>query len=234
MGAEVEPEYVFGVRGEVAGCVVHVDPQTVAYPAGALLVLHNTATHRQEFISLAEEARPTVLAISPKRQYLCVCRAGEAAAVSVWDVAGRKRLRFLSCGEMGSEGYVAAAFSPDEQMVAAQGGAPDWTLVLFLWEKGKVFSVLRLSDTPGLGPVSSLCYHPEDCGVLSVVGERVLKLFRLNDKLLKTWGYQGGLNHNCQCQIWKDQHTLLVGTEVATVLLLEEGELRTEIRHHTP
>lgn len=72
------------------------------------------------------------------RQYLCVCRAGEAAAVSVWDVAGRKRLRFLSCGEMGSEGYVAAAFSPDEQMVAAQGGAPDWTLVLFVWEKGKV------------------------------------------------------------------------------------------------
>ena len=64
-----------------------------------------------------------------------------------------------------------------------------------------MFSVLRLSDTPGLGPVSSLCYHPEDCGVLSVVGERVLKLFRLNDKLLKTWGYQGGLNHNCQCQV---------------------------------
>lgn len=76
------------------------------------------------------------------RQYLCVCRAGEAPAVSVWDVAGRKRLRFLSCGEMGSEGYVAAAFSPDEQMVAAQGGAPDWTLVLFVWEKGKVKSCL--------------------------------------------------------------------------------------------
>ncbi|XP_050690279.1 cilia- and flagella-associated protein 57-like [Eriocheir sinensis] len=229
MGAEVEPEYVFGVRGEVNGCVVHVDPSTVAYPAGALLVLHDTSTHRQEFVSLAEEARPTALAISPKRQYLCVCRAGEAAAVSVWDVAGRKRLRFLSCGEMGSEGYVAAAFSPDEQMVAAQGGAPDWTLVLFVWEKGKVFSVLRLSDTPGLGPVSSLCYHPQDCGVLSVVGERVLKLFRLNDKLLKTWGYQGGHNHHCLCQVWVDQHTLLIGTETATVLVLEEGELRTEL-----
>lgn len=67
MGAEVEPEYVFGVRGEVTGCVVHVDTDTVAYPAGALLVLHNTSTHQQEFVSLAEEARPTALAISPKR-----------------------------------------------------------------------------------------------------------------------------------------------------------------------
>lgn len=67
MGAEVEPEYVFGVRGEVTGCVVHVDPNTVAYPAGSLLVLHDTTTHRQEFVNLAEEARPTALAISPKR-----------------------------------------------------------------------------------------------------------------------------------------------------------------------
>lgn len=58
--------------------------------------------------------------------------------MSVWDVEGRKRLRFLSCGEMTSDHYVSAAFTPDEKMVAAQGGAPDWTLVLFLWEKGKV------------------------------------------------------------------------------------------------
>ncbi|XP_037786500.1 cilia- and flagella-associated protein 57-like [Penaeus monodon] len=93
-----------------------------------------------------------------------------------------------------------------------------------------VFSVLRLSDTPGLGPVSSVTYHLEDNGILSVVGERVLKLLKLNDKLLKTWGYQGGHNHNCQCQVWADQHTLLVGTDVASVLLLEEGELRAEIR----
>ncbi|XP_069990697.1 cilia- and flagella-associated protein 57 [Penaeus vannamei] len=226
----VEPEYVFGLRGGVTECVVHVDTDTVAYPAGSYLVLHDTASHQQHFVSLTEEATPTALAISPKRQYLGVCRAGDSAAVSVWDVAARKRLRFLSCAEMVSERYVAAAFSPDERMVAAQGGPPDWTLVLFLWEKGKVFSVLRLSDTPGLGPVSSVTYHLEDNGILSVVGERVLKLLKLNDKLLKTWGYQGGHNHNCQCQVWADQHTLLVGTDVASVLLLEEGELRAELR----
>ncbi|XP_047493524.1 cilia- and flagella-associated protein 57-like [Penaeus chinensis] len=226
----VEPEYVFGLRGGVTECVVHVDTDTVAYPAGSYLVLHDTAKQQQHFVSLTEEAIPTALAISPKRQYLGVCRAGDSAAVSVWDVAARKRLRFLSCAEMVSERYVAAAFSPDERMVAAQGGPPDWTLVLFLWEKGKVFSVLRLSDTPGLGPVSSVTYHLEDNGILSVVGERVLKLLKLNDKLLKTWGYQGGHNHNCQCQVWADQHTLLVGTDVASVLLLEEGELRAEIR----
>ncbi|XP_068201905.1 cilia- and flagella-associated protein 57 [Palaemon carinicauda] len=135
---------------------------------------------------------------------------------------------------MTSTRYVAAAFSPDERMLAAQGGPPDWTLVLYLLEKGKVFSVLRLSDTPGLGPVTSVLYHLEDSGVLSVVGERVVKLLKLNDKLLKTWGYQGGHNHNCHCQVWADQHTLLIGTDVGSVLLLEEGELRTELKVSHP
>ncbi|KAK7077139.1 hypothetical protein SK128_007454, partial [Halocaridina rubra] len=167
-------------------------------------------------------------------QFLAVCRGGESAAVSVWDMTTRKRQRFLNCPEMASDHYVAAAFSPDERMLAAQGGPPDWTLVLFLLEKGKVFSVLRLSDTPGLGPVASILYHPEDNGVLSVVGEKVLKLLKLNDKLLKTWGYQGGHNHNAHSQVWADQHTLLVGTDVGSILLLEEGELRTEIKVSHP
>ena len=114
------------------------------------------------------------------RQYLCVCRAGEAAAVSVWDVAERKRLRFLSCGEMGSEGYVSAAFSPDEQMVAAQGGGPDWTLVLFLWEKGKVKSLylsLIISLSLSLLFSLSLC----GCNSFSLLYPPVFSVLRLSD-----------------------------------------------------
>ena len=65
----------------------------------------------------------------------------------------------------------------------------------------QVFSTLRLSDTPGLGPVVSVSFHPEDPTIISLVGERVLKLYKLHDKLLKTWGYQGGGSHNSQCQV---------------------------------
>ncbi|KAK7077140.1 hypothetical protein SK128_007455, partial [Halocaridina rubra] len=62
----VEPEYVFGLRGGVHQSVVYIDTEIVAYPAGAFLVLHNTSTHAQSFISLAEENSPTALAISSK------------------------------------------------------------------------------------------------------------------------------------------------------------------------
>ena len=38
----------------------------------------------------------------------------------------------------------------------------------------------------------------------------------------------------CARQVWWDQHTLLVGTDQASVLLLEEGELRQEIHVQHP
>ena len=47
----------------------------------------------------------------------------------------------------------------------------------------------------------SVSFHPEDPTIISLVGERVLKLYKLHDKLLKTWGYQGGGSHNSQCQV---------------------------------
>ena len=61
-----------------------------------------------------------------------------------------------------------------------------------------------------------------------------MKLLKLHDKLLKTWGYQGGGSHCSQCQEWADAHTLLVGTDEATVLVLEEGELRAELKVNHP
>lgn len=60
-----------------------------------------------------------------------------------------------------------------------------------------MLSILRLGDTPGLGGVTGISCHPEDSGVLAVVGIKVLKFLRLHDKLLKGYGYQAGLHHTC-------------------------------------
>lgn len=34
--------------------------------------------------------------------------------------------------------YVSLSFSPDGKMLLAQGGGPDWNLLLWAWEKSKV------------------------------------------------------------------------------------------------
>ncbi|KAF2363186.1 WD40 repeat, partial [Trinorchestia longiramus] len=235
----------FGLRKEVRDAIVHLDRKTVLYPAGAFLVSHDTETHQQKLTVLQKPNPPTAMAVSFRRQYLAVCLAGaaqdpsgnyirtegELPSVSIYDIKTHpmRRVRSLVCGDVASQEYVAATFSADERVVGVQGGGPDWTLVLFVIEKSKVLSIFRLGDSPGLLSVSSIAFHPEDSGVLAVVGRKALRFLRLHDKLLKAYGYQAGLQHMCCSLVWADHYTLLVGTEEGTILLMEEGELKTTI-----
>ncbi len=45
--------------------------------------------------------------------------------------------------------FVSLAFSGDGRYLAAQGGAPDWALSLWLWEKSKLVSSVRTAAAPG-------------------------------------------------------------------------------------
>lgn len=51
--------------------------------------------------------------------------------------------------------YVSMAFSPDGKLLLAQGGAPEWNLVLWVWEKSKVAATIKTTNQQGL-PVSSV------------------------------------------------------------------------------
>lgn len=45
--------------------------------------------------------------------------------------------------------YVSLSFSPDGKMLLAQGGGPDWSLLLWTWEKSKVASSVRSTNLQG-------------------------------------------------------------------------------------
>lgn len=51
---------------------------------------------------------------------------------------------------------MSLAFSADGKCLAAQGGAPDWTLCLWLWEKSKLVASVRTVSTPGHTAVQCL------------------------------------------------------------------------------
>ena len=53
-------------------------------------------------------------------------------------------------------------FSQDSKLLAAQGGAPDWNLVLWQWEKSKLLASIRTSNPAGapmtqIPLISALC-----------------------------------------------------------------------------
>ena len=56
----------------------------------------------------------------------------------------------------------------------AQGGAPDFQLVYFFWEKGKVIT----SSKTG-GWVREVSFHPKDHDVVCIVGKAIFRMCRL-------------------------------------------------------
>jgi hypothetical protein len=45
--------------------------------------------------------------------------------------------------------YVSMSFSADGKMLLAQGGAPEWNLVLWVWEKSKVAATVKTTNQAG-------------------------------------------------------------------------------------
>lgn len=55
--------------------------------------------------------------------------------------------------------FVSVCFSSDGKYVAAQGGAPDWTISLWIWEKSKLVASARTVGHPGAS-VTQCLVHP--------------------------------------------------------------------------
>lgn len=47
------------------------------------------------------------------------------------------------------------SFSSDGKMLVAQGGAPEWNLVLWVWEKSKVAATIKTTNQQG-APIYSV------------------------------------------------------------------------------
>lgn len=89
------------------------------------------------------------LAISANRRYLAVSEGGGKATITVFDLQheqGRKR-KVLTAGDMSDPEFVCMAFSPDSKYLIAQTGGPEWTLIFWLWEKQKVVTSVKTSNS---------------------------------------------------------------------------------------
>lgn len=98
------------------------------------------------------------LALSAGRRYLAVAERGEKSTITVLDLhheQGRKR-KVLTAGDLPAQEFVCMAFSPDSKYLIGQTGAPDWTLIFWLWERHKVLATVKTSTSSN--PVSQVIH----------------------------------------------------------------------------
>lgn len=76
-----------------------------------------------------------------------------AAQVSVYDLRTLRIRKTLQADGDKSQ-CVSMAFSHDSNLLLTQGGAPEWTLVLWNWAKARQLAKIRTSETL---PVYQVC-----------------------------------------------------------------------------
>jgi len=214
--------------------ICYLDEQTVLYPAGHNVVIFNAEQKNQKFIPGTDNTEGiTAMAVSPNHKYVAVAeraKEGEKAQVTVFDLHTLKRRKVLQAisADVQSRQFVSLAFSPDSKGLITHGGAPDWTLVYWLWEKAKVGAVLKTSN-PQNSAIFQCTYNPIDNTVICVTGDGICKFLRITDQTLKPLpGAMGKREPQAYlCHAWMSEERVVVATDNGDLLLLEAGELKS-------
>lgn len=215
----------FGVRAGVQDNVLCIDEGNCIFPVGRALAQLNMETKAMAFVSEGERADLALaLSLAPSRRYVAVCERGaEHGQVSVFHVQSQRRHKTLTCLEVQARAFVTAAFSADNKLLAAISDGPDYALVLWLWDKGKLLGVTRL-----LQPVNRVSFNPSDSSTLGSSGAKFLKLWRSAEGQLKGWNLGLGKREQPHYldHCWLPDEKLVACTDAGDVCIFEHGELK--------
>eukprot|EP00967_Tisochrysis_lutea_P077403 scaffold105095_cov27-Tisochrysis_lutea.AAC.1 len=118
-------------------------------------------------------------------------------------------------------------FSADGKGLLTHGGAPDWTLVYWHWDKGKVGAASKPATAP-TSAVYQCSFNPFDNSVVCVTGDGVCRFMRINEQILKPLPGAMGKREpqGYLCHAWMSEDRVIVATDSGDLLLLEAGELK--------
>ena len=227
--------HVFGVKSDVKDNVHYIDDQTVAYPVGKTFVIYNQATNTQKFIMGQERAEGiSAMALTPNKKYIAVATCGDSPSIEIFDTTTRKRRKTLNLQDLGSREFACMSFSSDCRHLVTQGGAPEWNLVFWTWDRLKSLAMLSTApDREGAkadrGYVSCCTNNPTDPYHICVSGNGVFRFFKFADGQIKpTPGGMGKRDpQNILCHRWlKDGERIIASTETGDLLLIENCEFK--------
>ncbi|KAK1931919.1 Cilia- and flagella-associated protein 57 [Phytophthora citrophthora] len=172
--------------GSVHNTVAFVEESVLVYPCGHNVIIYNLESKEQQFIHGVESNGRgiTALAVSPNKRYVAVAEQAERAVVHIHDLNTLRRRKTLTLSDGQADTCVWVAFSGDSKYCVTQGGAPDWILSLWLWEKTKLLACVKAS-TPQGNAVHQADFSPIDPMTICVSGNGLLKFFRFLDGQLR-------------------------------------------------
>ncbi|CAF3187836.1 unnamed protein product, partial [Rotaria sp. Silwood2] len=226
---------VIGVRSSVTNGLAFQDEQTVAYIAGGNIVLYGIDQKAQRVIPCSMNSQAlTTMTVSPNRRVIAIAeRINDRPQVTIYDLQSGKRRKTLQSELIKSNEIVSLLFSSDSKYLLTQGGAPDYTLVYWSWEKGKVMA--HIDVKPPTGPqanatVNQVSFNPQDNTQICTIGNGLFKMFRYAESALKPSQNLKQEHFNFTCHCWVSDDRLLAGTDQGKLFVIQNGEILHEIK----
>ncbi|RQM17951.1 hypothetical protein B5M09_007464, partial [Aphanomyces astaci] len=242
---------MYGLKGTVKNNIAFCEENVVVYPCGHCMVIHSIETKEQQFLHGMESGTSggfTAMAVSANRKYghesliigatsscllqqtsryLAMAEKGDAGVVNMYDLTTFRRKKPLVYSDLGSESYVSLAFSGDGKYLVGQGGAPEWNLMLWSWEKAKVVTTFKAAAQYG-SSIGQVDFCPTDSNSLCVSGNGTIKFFKVTDGQLRQ--QVNSLKRepgNFLCHTWLSDDRVIAATITGELWLFESMEFRT-------
>jgi WD40 repeat protein len=163
--------------------IVNADEHRVIYPAGHNIVMYNTEDKGMSFFPGLEGSQGfTCLALSPSKRYLAVAERADRAIIFVYDMHTMRRKKTLTTTDCMSQEYISISFATGQEgkYLVSMGGAPDWILVYWQWERPKVIATIKVSTSAPVYQVS-FNIHDVNGGIIATGGNNVFRWYKYKD-----------------------------------------------------
>lgn len=120
-------------------------------------------------------------------------------------------------------------FSPDSKYLVTLGGAPEWFMHYWAWEKSQgPMAITKCSLDPDVA-VYRVTFNPQDNTHLCVTGNNTLKMFRYTEGNFKQLAFQKVDSQDYLSQCWLAEDAVACGTASGKIFLFIGGELKAEL-----
>ncbi|DBA01209.1 TPA: hypothetical protein N0F65_002344 [Lagenidium giganteum] len=221
--------YLFGIKGSVKNNIAFADENLVVYPCGHNVVIHNMESKEQQFIHGMESGSIggiTALCVSATKRYVAIAEKSDKALVHIHDLNTLRKRKTLSLLDNMSDTCVWVAFSGDHKYCLTQGGAPDWVLSLWMWEKTKLITSVKASNQAG-GAINQVDFSPNDPTTICVSGNGIIKSFKFVDGQLRLQPTPLKREPaNFLCHAWINDERVIAAADSGELWMFENMEFR--------
>ncbi|XP_060071995.1 cilia- and flagella-associated protein 44-like [Ylistrum balloti] len=222
-------QYSFGYDCTKRANLHLLDEKTVIFAAGNLVQLVDLQTREHTYLRSTSGGGIGALTVHPSRKYFAVAEKGQSPNINIFEYPSLKLYRILRGGTERSYSYID--FSSDGELLASQGGNPDFMLTVWRWQEE--MTVLRSKAFSQ--DVFRATFSTELEGQLTTAGTTHIRFWKMADTFtgLKLQGALGKFGKteisDIEGYVELPDGKVLSGCEWGNMLLWEGGLIKVEI-----